>query len=294
METRHHVLSDGRTLAYAEFGDPSGEAIFYAHGGPGSRLDGKLFHQEALRHGYRFIATDRPGMGESTYLPDRKLLDYPRDIAQLADALGIDRFGVMGWSGGGAHTTVCAYAIPERLLFNITFAGYTNFAELPGAEHLLESKVDQWSVGLSKSHPRLFRLLFDLMNASEKLMPETTYKAFMKTVSPTDQAIGADPEFKAAFMASQLEAFRQGSRGVTTDAAVHYVDWGFRLEEIRFPLHVFHGSEDRLVPPAFGQHLCQHVPHGHLHLLEGQGHLFPGTHMGLIFDTADAEMATVR
>jgi pimeloyl-ACP methyl ester carboxylesterase len=136
-----------------EFGDPAGRPVFYAHGGPGSHVEGKLFHEVALCRKYRFIATDRPGMGESTYLADRKLLDYPRDIAELADALGIDKFGVMGWSGGGAHTTVCAYAIPERLLFNLTFAGYTNFAEMPGAEKYLESKMDQVAVGLSKKHP---------------------------------------------------------------------------------------------------------------------------------------------
>jgi len=76
-----------------------------------------------------------PGWGNSTYLENRTLLDYPSDISELADALDIDKFGVMGWSGGGAHTTVCGYAIPERLRFNFSFAGYTNFAELPGAEN---------------------------------------------------------------------------------------------------------------------------------------------------------------
>ena len=153
MKTEHYTLEDGRTLAYAEFGDPDGHPVFHAHGGPGSRLEGQIFHKAALRRGYRIIATDRPGMGESTYLLNRTLLDYPKDIAELADALGFEKFGVMGWSGGGAHTTVCGYLIPERLLFNLTFAGYTNFAELPGAKEYLRTKMDQISVGLSRKHP---------------------------------------------------------------------------------------------------------------------------------------------
>ena len=82
------------------------------------------------------------------------MLDYPSDISELADALDIDKLGVMGWSAGGAHTTVCGNAIPERLLFNFSFAGYTNFAELPKAEKYLKSKMDQISVGLSKTHPK--------------------------------------------------------------------------------------------------------------------------------------------
>jgi len=290
METKHHVLKDGRTLAYMEFGYPAGRPVFYAHGGPGSRLEGRLFHEEALRRKYRVIATDRPGMGESTYLLNRKLLDYPRDVAELADALGIGKFGVMGWSGGGAHTTVCGYAIPERLLFNMSFAGYTNFAEMPGAEEYLESKLDQMSVGLSRKHPRLFKIFFDLMNAGEKFMPDLTYKAFMKELCESDRKIASEEEFRKIFMESQAEAFRQGSRGVTSDAAVHYVDWGFRLEEISFKLHVFHGTDDHLVPLEFGRHIRKNVARCELHILKGEGHLFPHKYMTLIFDTADAEM----
>jgi pimeloyl-ACP methyl ester carboxylesterase len=290
METKYYSLRDGRTLSYIEFGDPTGHPIFYAHSGPGSRLEGKLFHEEALCRNYRFIATDRPGMGESTYLPNRKLLDYPKDITELADALGIDKFGVMGWSGGGAHTTVCGYAIPKRLLFNISFAGYTNFAQMPGAEEYLESKMDQVSVGLSKKHPRLFKIFFDILSVSEKLFPESTYKAVMKTLCESDQKIAAEQDFKDVFIESQVEAFRQGSQGVTSDAAVHYVDWGFKLEEILFNLHVFHGTEDHLVPLEFGQHVSKIVPNCELHIMKGEGHLFPYKYMTLIFDTADAEM----
>ena len=148
METKYYTLKDGRTLAYCEFGDPKGIPVFHAHGGPGSRIEGTIFDEAAKSRGYRIIATDRPGMGESTYLKGRRLLDYPEDISGLADALKIDKFGVTGWSGGGAHTTVCGYAIPGRLLFNMSFAGYTNFAEMPGAEKYLKSKMDQTSVSV--------------------------------------------------------------------------------------------------------------------------------------------------
>jgi pimeloyl-ACP methyl ester carboxylesterase len=294
METKHHTLKDGRILAYAEFGAPDGCPVFYAHGGPGSRVEGHLFHEEACCHNYKIIATDRPGMGESTYLPNRKLLDYPHDIAELADALEINKFGVIGWSGGGAHTTVCGYAIPERLLFNLSFAGYTNFAEMPGAEKYLESKLDQMSVGLSKTHPRLFKIFFDLMKLSEKFIPESAYKALLNNLCEADKTIAKDETFKSIFMKSQEEAFKQGSQGVTTDAAVHYVDWGFKFKEISFKLHVFHGTEDHLVPFEYGKNISEKVPNCELHRMEGEGHLFPYKYTKLIFDTADSERAKLK
>jgi len=96
MNPEHFILQDSQTLAYNEYGDPDGIPIFHTHGGPGSRVEGQTFHEIAQERGYRIISTDRPGMGESTYLKGRRLLDYPQDILQLADHLGFNRFGVTG------------------------------------------------------------------------------------------------------------------------------------------------------------------------------------------------------
>ncbi len=275
MEAKIVKLADGRDLAYAEFGDPDGIPLFFAHGGPGSHNEGNFFHEAALKQGFRFIVTDRPGMGDSTFLENRILLDYPKDISELADILGIDKFGVLGWSGGGAHTTVCAYAIPDRLLFNYTCAGYTNFAELPGAEKYLQSKMDQVAVGLSKSHPKLFKAFFDMMRLADKYMPDYFYESMMKETSSTDQQIFKDENFHKVFMEDMAEAFKNGSRGVTTDAAVHYVDWGFRLKQISMKITIFHGTDDLLVPYLFGKHISEKVQNCTLHTLKGEGHLFP-------------------
>jgi pimeloyl-ACP methyl ester carboxylesterase len=291
VETKTHALADGRFLAYCLYGDPQGVALFYAHGGPGSRLEGGLFHDAAARHGFCLIATDRPGMGRSTFKANRRLLDYAKDIVELADALGIERFGVLGWSGGGAHTVVCGYAIPRRLLFNLALSGYTNFAELPGAAGMLPTKADRISVGLAYKYPRLFQLFFDFMAISIKRFPTAYTNETAKALHPTDRKIMADAAFKAHFIADQKEAFLRGSQGVARDAAVHYLDWGFRLGDIPVKVHVFHGTEDRLVPVAFAKHLAGNIPHGELHLLEGQGHLFPVDHQDLIFETARLELA---
>jgi pimeloyl-ACP methyl ester carboxylesterase len=289
-EYLYHTLSDGRTLAYCIFGDSQGVPIFYAHGGPGSRLEGSLFHESAVRYGFRLIATDRPGIGQSTFKANRRLLDYPTDISELADALSIGKFGVMGWSGGGAHTIVCGYVLPERLLFNIALCGYTNFAELPGAANMLSTKADQISIWLSQRFPRMFQFFFDMMSMSVKFFPDAYYKEVIKAVNESDSVIMSDPAFKTHFIADQKEAFSQGSQGTAVDAAVHYVDWGFRLREVSCKVNVFHGVEDTFVPPFFAKHLAENIPKCELQLLERQGHLFPVDHQDLIFETAKLQL----
>ncbi len=289
-ETRHHTLRDKRIIAYIEYGTPDGYPVFYAHGGPSSRLECAIFHEKAAEYGFRMIATDRPGMGESTYLPKRKLLDYPKDIVEIADALGIDKFGVMGWSGGGAHTTVCGYAIPERLKFNISLAGYTSFHELPGAVDLLKNKLDRKAIALSAKHPRLFTMFFGLMRLSAKYFPKSYCNALFKELCPADREIAYAPHFNDVFIKDQLEAFKQGNKGVATDAMVHYVDWGFHLKDIPCKLHVFHGDADYLVPLEYGQNIANKVPDCELHILKNEGHLFPVKYQELIFDTARSEL----
>ena len=109
------LLQDSRYLSYAEYGSRSGCPVFYFHGLPGSRLQRPPEIPPALRHKIRLVTIDRPGMGFSTFKPGRRLLDWPSDVEELADALGIGRFAVIGVSGGGPYAAACAYGIPGRL-----------------------------------------------------------------------------------------------------------------------------------------------------------------------------------
>src|SRR5438309_1811387 len=108
-------LRDGRTLAYAEYGDPAGTPVIFFHGTPGSRLmAAPAWKDESL--GLRIIAPDRPGFGLSTYRPNRTILNWASDVAELADALKLDKFIVAGVSGGGPHSLACAHELPDRVL----------------------------------------------------------------------------------------------------------------------------------------------------------------------------------
>jgi len=110
-------LADGRKLGYDEFGSQDGRPVFYFHGTPSSRLEWQLFGSDALAKALRLrlIVPDRPGMGLSSFAAGRRISDWPADVASLADHLGMQRFAVLGYSGGGPYAVACALALPERL-----------------------------------------------------------------------------------------------------------------------------------------------------------------------------------
>src|SRR3954453_23253844 len=104
-------LRDGRTLSYAESGDPDGWPILGCHGSPSSRLERHVEDPAAYRRwGVRFIVPDRPGFGRSDREAGGRVVDWAQDVAELLGHLGIERFAVLSLSGGAAYALACAHA----------------------------------------------------------------------------------------------------------------------------------------------------------------------------------------
>src|SRR5215472_17164585 len=108
-------LPDGRALGYMQVGPSDGYPLFYFHGHQSSRLEVLLWAEMALAAGVRMIALDRPGIGRSDPKAGYHLLDWPDDVEEVANQLGIERFAIAAVSGGGAYALACAYKIPHRL-----------------------------------------------------------------------------------------------------------------------------------------------------------------------------------
>lgn len=114
--TRLVEVRDGRRIGVASYGQPdSPVCLFYFHATTSSRLEARLFDPAGRSLGVRVIGLDRPGAGRSDPQPGRRLLDWPDDVADVADHLGIDRFAVVGQSVGAAHALVCGHALPGRV-----------------------------------------------------------------------------------------------------------------------------------------------------------------------------------
>ncbi|MFV2064675.1 MAG: alpha/beta fold hydrolase, partial [Chloroflexota bacterium] len=113
-KSRRITLSDGRALGFDEFGDPGGTPILLFHGFGSSRVVRHPDDEIATELGARVIAVDRPGIGLSERQPNRRLTDWPRDMRELLDVLGIERCAVIAWSGGGPYALACAWRMPQR------------------------------------------------------------------------------------------------------------------------------------------------------------------------------------
>ncbi len=273
MEGQTFTLPDGRRLGYTELGDPDGFPLFIFHGTPGSRLAHGPDEPVARIPGLRIIMTDRPGYGLSDPQPKRTLLDWPDDVAALADHLDFRRFAVAGGSGGGPHAAACAYKLPDRVSVAILFSSPApaNFA---GAAKGL-SMGNLVSVVVSKYAPWLRRML---MNRYRKIFlknPEGYIDAIAAQMSACDRQIMQQPEIRERIKADLREAYRQGVEGHIRDSQLVMTSrgWGFDLSQITVPVHVWYGEQDRLVTKAMAQYLVRTIPTARPHFLPEKGHL---------------------
>ena len=116
-QTRTLQLPDGRQLTYTEHGPKGGVPLIYNHGFTSSRREYEALAPlvEAAGLGVRVIAVDRPGIGGSTFDPDRTIGGWAEDVAFLVDHLGIGRFSVMGVSGGGPYALSVAAGLGPQI-----------------------------------------------------------------------------------------------------------------------------------------------------------------------------------
>src|SRR5256885_8233961 len=105
----------GGRLAYCEYGDPSGIPVLFCHGWPSSRTMGELTDAAARELGVRIISPDRPGIRDSSFQPNRELIDWPDVVQELADHLALERFRVFAISGGAPYAYATAWKIPDRV-----------------------------------------------------------------------------------------------------------------------------------------------------------------------------------
>jgi pimeloyl-ACP methyl ester carboxylesterase len=262
---------DGRRLGYDEYGARGGEACFYFHGHPGSRLEPRLADAAAGEAGLRLVALDRPGYGLSEFLPRRTIRDWARDVEDVADALGLDRFAVLGSSGGGPYALACAHELPERVARAGLISGVGPY-DAPGAT---EGMRWQNRVGFrwAARFPPLARPIMASMERQVRRSPERTLDAIASAMSGVDAEIVRRPEVRSALAAVIAEAFRQGSRGAALDIVLLGRPWGFSLESIQPVVFLWQGERDVLVPPAMGRRLAASIPNCRATFFPGAGHL---------------------
>lgn len=270
-ESQTMTLPDGRTLGYAEHGDPDGTPIFYFHAFPGSRIEARLFDEAAAKHKARLIAVDRPGMGLSDFMRNRRVVDWPKDVAALADHLGVDKFVDAGVSGGGPYSAVCARVLPERVEKAVLLAGIGPM-HAPGATKGMSTQNKMLFL-VSKYAPAVAGIFIVVM-AMQSSNRERVMKQISESASPEDKLVLEQrPELADLLYDSTLEALRQGTRGARHELYLYSRRWGFRLDRIEVPVLLWHGEKDKNVPPSMGRYQAEKIPNCTATFLPNEGHM---------------------
>ena len=285
-------LSDGRMLAYAEWGEPQGHCVFLFHGTPHSRL---FCPDETVTasSNVRLVTVDRPGIGGSDVLPRRTFDAWPNDVVELADALRVETFGVVGWSAGGAYAAACAALIPARLTgVGIACSRHLsqfNLAENPAAYEELEAD-DREMLELAKRDPNAaaHATTEQYREWVEKLRIKPEVVADGYETPAGDRWFFKDEERQRAFLDAIRESVRQGPEAFAWEIIDVWLPWGFHVADIATKVHVWHGAQDPLVERRHIDFIAQTLPNARLTVWNDSGHFGPARHWGEILEAVTA------
>lgn len=262
-------LSDGRRLAFCEYGAADGPPAFFFHGWPGSRLDFAANDAAAAAVGVRVIGVDRPGIGGSDHQRQRTVLDWPNDIAALADSLRLERFAVFGFSFGGPYARACAYALPER----VTRAGLVSCLgpiDDPAAKRGMPPPT-RYGLAAARLSPLLAWPM--VWVTARQARGGKMIEQLSRSMSPPDAAVLRRPDVADALGSSLSESFRQGIGPATWDGVAVARGEGFRLEDVKPEVLIWHGEQDRNDPVAMARAQEQRLPRVTARYYKPDGHL---------------------
>jgi pimeloyl-ACP methyl ester carboxylesterase len=264
---------DGRDLEVLLMGDPGGFPLVYISGTPTAIAPYPDLSEAAAEQGLRVVGWSRPGYAGSTRREGRTVADAAEDVATILDALGHDRFVVLGWSGGGPHAIACAALLPDRCGAAASLAGVAPY-DLMGEDWFRDmgkENVDEFRVAIERPQ--------DLWALIEPQAPEIAAITGAQVVAMLDGLV--DDVDRAVLTGEFAEVMAEDfRRGVSTGVAGWHDDdlafarpWGFDLADITVPVSVWQGEHDLMVPFPHGQFLAAHIPTADAHLYPDEGHL---------------------
>lgn len=290
------TLSDGRKLGYCEHGAATGKPLLLFHGFPSCRLEVTILHSLFLRHGIRAFGLDRPGFGLSTFQPGRQITYWPRDVEEFADKMGLDRFAILGISGGGPYALACALELPQESLTGVgILAGATLWDKglrtpdlmwwakaayilgnyLPTTYRLISAGVVyivRWGLGIK----RVGRAI-DAFIEKEKEKEKISHPERHQDHVPIEEA-------RRLIIQSILEPFRQGTAGLVQEHQLITLDWNIPFRDIRYPdIRFWHGTEDVNAPFAGIKFIANQVE-GHKFTQYKTNHHRIGEHIDEVLD----------
>lgn len=277
------TLTDGRTLGWAEYGDPHGRPVLLFHGTPGARRQvAPDSGRAAAERGLRLISIERPGAGWSTPHLYGAVRDWARDVAQFTERLGLARFACIGLSGGGPYTLACAHELADRIPVVAVLGGLgptsgpeaaPGYTRLLGHLHpLLRTVARPGSWALAK--------LLGVAAPAAPLVGPHLHHLFPKSDRPVLQ----DPRNLEVLIDSIMAGLEGDFRAPFYDLVLFGRDWGFALSDIEVPVHFWAGEQDAIVPTCHATHQAKLIKNAKVVYKPGEGHFAGYTEMAVVMD----------
>jgi pimeloyl-ACP methyl ester carboxylesterase len=286
------TIKPGRALEVHEYGDRRGHPAFFFHGLIGSHYQASYVAEAARRAGLRIIAPNRPGVGRSEFVARQTPLEAVPDIEELARALRLDEFSVIGISGGTPYALAVLYRLGERVRTTTIISGMGP-ATLPGALQGMDRRR-RLILAVGSRHPGVARKAFQRAGRRFRAHPEPALERLIRTWAPPDQEVFGRREVFELFLKDIEQVFLnpKGAEGMAQELAL-YRNFGFSLGDLPAGRRVtiWHGLTDNIVPPAMAWKMVQTLPDAEAHLVPG-GHFMAVDAAGLIIARLGQHLAT--
>jgi len=276
-------VRDGRNVGFAVWGDSdaAAPAVVHFHGTPGGRL---VSYQTPAESGVRHVSLDRPGFGLSDPQPSRTVGDHAADVERVMDHLGINRFSVLGWSGGGPHALAVGALVRGRVE-RVAVVG----CPAPDGDPDFDVTAGMPEMNLEahrmlKENPEEDRKDVEKAVAAFLEDPETFLGQIDAVLDPVDVTASRAMGLRPRMIAQLRDAFQNGAEGWFEDDMVTVRPWGFALEDVSSEVWLMHGERDRLVPVSHGRYLAGRLPRCKGSFLPEDGHLSPLTRLPEILE----------
>ncbi len=246
-------LTDGRTVAWYEYGDPDGRPVLFVHG----FFQGPFFLDDMkrgfLKAGLRVICPSRPAFGYSS--PPANRVNY-RDVARddalaLLSHLGItESLIIIGAHGGSNHAFYLARALGERVSAVVIIGGRVPTTR----EHLAHMTPKARTISTACRHaPSVMKMIATL---GIKTYRERGIKAFLQTEyapSPIDRADVAVPARFVKLCEGMFHMTAQGGDTFVSDGRAQMLDWTDDFKAVKAPQFWIHGRHCHVT----GAHLLE-------------------------------------
>ncbi|WP_457109697.1 alpha/beta fold hydrolase [Marmoricola sp. URHA0025 HA25] len=275
-------LPDGRVVRTVESGALDGTPLLVFHPTPSSRLFVRQYAAAALRTGTRLVGFSRPGYGGST-MATPGLRVVAEDAVRVADAAGLDRFAVLGFSGGTPFAAATAALCPERVTAaglcaavapwqDVAERGVEFDEELEGllavADRDLPAAVDGIRARAEREYAG--QLALDDTSLAERLHADT---------GPPDSEL-LTPTLAMGQAVTLRDAFGQDEQGdpvsydgLAFDELAFGREWDADVRDILAPTWIWQGSRDVVTPLDHAHWYAARVSNSRLVVREGRGHL---------------------